>query len=367
MGRIAKPRNRRGLLARFEPGCVQQNMAVDMALIAYYDPLLSELERDSEKTAHGHEPVSLARLRTSPGVGNILARVLRYEIEQIARFPRVQEFVSACRLGKSAKASHGNRYGTSGKKIGNAHRTWAFSEAAVLLLTNNAPAPKYLAKLATRHATGKALSILAHTRGRAVYCMLKQQGAFDPEKFLATEGWRERTSLASHWSHRGSGISPAPRTKRSCSWDLSPHQRCLCRTAVPASYRVDGRAVPLLELSAPRTPAWLPVLPLPRARNELDGMRACRAHCVDWAGTRVQPCFQGASGNAPCAAAAHCGRLAPRYVLGAGPRLVPKPACCNQAEAVTRPKVREGAGEKNASLFRTWRSVPLDSRRPYKG
>jgi len=90
-------------------------------------------------------------------------------------------------LGKSVKASHGKRYGTSGKKSGNAHRTWACSEAAVLLLKNNAPAPKYLAQLATRHATGKALSILAHTRGRAVYCRLKQQGACDQGQFLATE------------------------------------------------------------------------------------------------------------------------------------------------------------------------------------
>jgi hypothetical protein len=36
--------------------------------------------------------------------------------------------------------------------------------------------------------------------------MLKNQVAFDQEKFLATLGWRERTSLASNWSHRDSGI-----------------------------------------------------------------------------------------------------------------------------------------------------------------
>lgn|SRR5215472_6624465 len=68
---------------------------------------------------------------------------------------------------------------------------------------NNAPAQKYLAKLATRHGKGKALSILAHKLGRAVYFMLKHHVAFDQAKFLATEDWRERTSLASNWSHRG--------------------------------------------------------------------------------------------------------------------------------------------------------------------
>jgi transposase len=185
LGRIAKPQNRRGLIERFDHRCGQKNMAVDVALVDFYDPLLAELERSIEKTAHGHDPVSLALLRTIPGVGKILALVMLYESEQIARFPRVQEFVSYCRLVKSAKESHGKRYGTSGKKLGNAHLTWAFSETAVLFLKNNEQAPKYLAKLATRHGKGKALSMLAHKLGRAVYFMLKQHVAFDQEKFLA--------------------------------------------------------------------------------------------------------------------------------------------------------------------------------------
>lgn len=185
LGRIAKPQNRRGLLARFDHRCVQKNMAVDVALVDFYDPLLAELERYLEKTAQGHDPVSLALLRTMPGVGNILALVMLDEIEQIARFPRGQEFVSSGRLVKSAKESNGKRYGTSGQKIGNAHLKWAFSEAAVLFLKNNEPAHNYLAQLATRHGQGKALSLLAHKLGRAVYGMLQHHVVFDQEKFLA--------------------------------------------------------------------------------------------------------------------------------------------------------------------------------------
>jgi transposase len=183
---MAKPQNRRGLSERFDHACVQKTIAVDLALVDFYDPLLAELERDIEKTAHSHEPVSLALVRTMPGVGKILALVMLDEIEHSARFPRVQEFVSSSRLVKSAREATGKRHGTSGKKIENAHFTWAFSEAAVLLLKNNEPAQKYLAKLAIKRGTGKALSILAHTLGRAVYCMLKQQVAFDPAQFLAT-------------------------------------------------------------------------------------------------------------------------------------------------------------------------------------
>jgi transposase len=186
LGRIAKPQNRRGLPERFDQSCVQKYMAVDLALIDCDDPLLAELEGYIEKTAQGHDPVSLALLRTVPGVGKILALVMLYEIEDIARFPRVQEFISYCRLVKSARESNRKRHGPSGKKIGNAHLKWAFSEAAVLFLKNNAPAQKYLAKLATSHGKGKALSILAHKLGRAVYFMLKHHVAFDQAKFLAT-------------------------------------------------------------------------------------------------------------------------------------------------------------------------------------
>jgi transposase len=202
-GRLAKPQNCRGLIERCDHSSVQQHMAVDTARIDWYDPLLAELERSIEKTAHSHEPVSLALMHTMPGVGTSLALVMRSKLEEIARFPQGQDCVSSCRLVKSAKESHGTRYGTSGKKLGNAHRQWAFVEAAVLLRKHSEPAQQYLTKLANRHGKGKVLSSLSHTLGRAVYGMLNKQVAFDQAKFLATEGWRERTSLASHGSHRG--------------------------------------------------------------------------------------------------------------------------------------------------------------------
>jgi hypothetical protein len=61
LGRIAKPQNRRGLLERFEHRCVQKHIAVDLALVDFYDPLRAEWARDLEKIAHSHDPVSLAR------------------------------------------------------------------------------------------------------------------------------------------------------------------------------------------------------------------------------------------------------------------------------------------------------------------
>jgi hypothetical protein len=74
--------------------------------------------------------------------------------------------------------------GTSGKKIGNAHLKWAFSEAATLFLRNNPEGQKLLERLEKKHNKGKALSILAHKLGRAVYSRLKRKIAFDMDLFL---------------------------------------------------------------------------------------------------------------------------------------------------------------------------------------
>src|SRR4029450_11544372 len=63
-----------------------------------------------------------------------LSVVLLYEIHEIQRFPRVQDFVSYCRLVTCAKESAGKRYGTAGAKIGTAPLKWACAQAAVLVL-----------------------------------------------------------------------------------------------------------------------------------------------------------------------------------------------------------------------------------------
>ena len=74
--------------------------------------------------------------------------------------------------------------GTAGKKIGNAHLTWAFSEAAALFLRNNPAGQQYLARMEKTHDKGKALTILAHKLARAVYYMLKRHTTFAMDTFL---------------------------------------------------------------------------------------------------------------------------------------------------------------------------------------
>jgi len=184
--KIAYKTNRHGLPERFPDPSVQKSMAVDLALIDHYDKLLTEVELYITRTAKVHDVNAFYRLRSVPGIGKILALVMLYEIHDIARFPTVQDFASYARLVKCAKESAGKRHGASGAKIGNVHLKWAFSEAAVLFLRHNPPAQRYLDQLASKHGKAKALSILAHKLGRAVYYMLQRREAFDMKKFLGS-------------------------------------------------------------------------------------------------------------------------------------------------------------------------------------
>jgi transposase len=130
--KIAYKANRDGVAERFSDPAVQKSIEVDLALIGHYDQLLRDVELSILTTAKQHDANTLYLLRTVPGIGEILSLVLLYEIHDIHRFPRVQAFVSYCRLVKCAQESAGKRYGTSGTNMGHAYLKWAFSEAAVL-------------------------------------------------------------------------------------------------------------------------------------------------------------------------------------------------------------------------------------------
>jgi len=194
LGKIAYHGNRLGVAEQFHDPAVRKSIETNLALIDHYDRLLTELELHLTETAKVHDVNAFYRLRSVPGIGKILALVLLYEIHDIQRFPRVQDFVSYCRLVKCAKESAGKHYGYSGTKIGNAHLKWAFSEAAVLGLRKNPAAQRYVARLAHKHGKGKALTILAHKLARAVYHMLRRGQAFEATKFFAQTAPGDRSA-----------------------------------------------------------------------------------------------------------------------------------------------------------------------------
>jgi transposase len=184
-GRIALAKNREGLAERFVDGSVAKSVEANLELLDHYDKLIVELERYLLAQAKVQDPSGLALLQSAPGIGKILGLTMLYEIHDIRRFPRVQDFASYARLVKCEHRSGTKRRGFGGPKIGNPHLKWAFSEAAVLLSSKSKDVKKLLDRIEKKHGKAKAFSVLAHKIGRAVYYMLKNRQAFHLPTFLS--------------------------------------------------------------------------------------------------------------------------------------------------------------------------------------
>ena len=77
----------------------------------------------------------------------------------------------------------GKQYKAFGKKIGNAHLKWAFSEAITLLKRECSQAKAFAERIEKKHNKARANTLLAIKLGRAVYWMWNRKTAFDPTVF----------------------------------------------------------------------------------------------------------------------------------------------------------------------------------------
>ena len=183
--KLSRKFNHDGVAERFDSPSVRMTIEADLAMVEAFNKLLKPLEWQIEKIACEHDPNNFYLLRTIPGVGQILALVILYEIHDIKRFGSVQRFCSYSRLIRPEKESDGKWAGKSNKKIGNAHLKWAIKTAAMISLRESEKAKKYVEKLTRKHNKGKALGIYTHKLGRAIYFMLKNKRAFDMNLFFS--------------------------------------------------------------------------------------------------------------------------------------------------------------------------------------
>lgn len=184
---IAYKGNREGLEESFTDSSASRLVQSDVTMIEHYTKEIVKLEWFIGKAARktGNNAVLLGLLKAIPGIGDILSLTLLYEIQDILRFPTVQQFSSYARLVKPEKTSAGKKAGGGGKKIGNPHLKWAFGEATALMLSKSENANKYYKRLQSKGSNAKAMSTLAHRMGRAVYYMILRKEAFNEQKFFA--------------------------------------------------------------------------------------------------------------------------------------------------------------------------------------
>lgn len=182
-GRLDRAANRVGYPERFPRGSARLSITADCRMLDALDQLIRSLERELVRTAKVDDLASFYRLRSTPGIGEILSMTILYEVPDFDRFDTVQQFASYGRLVAPRGESSGKLGSSRGRKQGNVHLKWAFSEAAVLLLRDNLPAQKLHHRLVQRFGKAKALSVLAHKLGRAVFYMQKRKLPFDAERF----------------------------------------------------------------------------------------------------------------------------------------------------------------------------------------
>jgi len=121
-------------------------------------------------------------LETVWGIGKILALTIMYEVGDVARFRKVGNFTSYCRLVNTARLSAGKRKGSGNRKNGNPYLSWAYSEAAHHAVRHYPEAQKYFQRKMAKTNGIIAIRALAHKLARASYHVMRDHVDFDPEK-----------------------------------------------------------------------------------------------------------------------------------------------------------------------------------------
>lgn len=187
VGELTRTAQREKLAIPFTDRAAVKMVESDLLMVEHYTKLIHNLESfiyssQFEKREVGFE---ISLLKSIPGIGPVLSATILYEIEDVNRFPSVQDFISYCRLIKPKQTSAGKVTGSGGRKIGNHHLRWAFSEAVLLHLRDDAKGKEYMKRLLKKHPKAKAMTIMAAKIARAAYFVLKRRKPFNEEKFFS--------------------------------------------------------------------------------------------------------------------------------------------------------------------------------------
>lgn len=183
-GQLRYQCNQQGVADRFPNAAAKLTIATDLNMINALTEQIDVVEKRLRQLAKIDDAGAFYRLKSVPGIGDILAMVILYEVGDIGRFATAGDFLSYSRLVPGCHESAGKKYGSPGRKQGNPHLKWAFSEAISLMIRDGEFVKDFFKQWEKRYGRGKALSILAARLGRAVFLMLKRGDAFDEAKFF---------------------------------------------------------------------------------------------------------------------------------------------------------------------------------------
>jgi len=176
-------------IKRLAPGEVGTfGLAADVALavqanLAIVATLNLEIGRIEARLLEGVKlRPDYVRLKSIPGIGEVLAIVIMLETGDVTRFARVGNFASYARCVDSARYSNGKKKGEGNTKNGNAYLVWAFIEAANFARRYSDEAKRFFERKKAKTNSVVATKALAHKLARASYHMLKEGQLFDVKR-----------------------------------------------------------------------------------------------------------------------------------------------------------------------------------------
>lgn len=181
---IKSKTNRRLLLKKFTDEEIKLTIESDLNVIDSLDRVINTIEKRIRKIVKDEQAEDFKILLSFPGIGEIIALTIIYEIDTINRFPSPQKFSSYSRVVKPQRESSGKKTDNKNTKIGNAYLKWAFSQAAVYSRIRSTGIRKYYEHLLKTKGKTKANSVLRHRIAVSVYYMLQNKQMYNEERFL---------------------------------------------------------------------------------------------------------------------------------------------------------------------------------------
>ena len=182
-GQHNRDRWRDALMDRHENEQWKLAIECDAHMVKEYDRCIGKLDWAIKAYAKEHMSQELWLLLSVPGIGEVLATVILYEIDTVERFAAPEDFSSYSRLVKGSVASAGQIKGLKGGKLGNPYLKWALMEA-VVLMKRHGRVKKMADRLEAKYGKQVGNAVLANRLARAIYSMLERKQPLDIERFV---------------------------------------------------------------------------------------------------------------------------------------------------------------------------------------
>ena len=148
--------------------------------------LLTEQIRFIEKALfeRARQDSMFSLLQTVPGIGDILALTILYEVGDIDRFEHTRGFCSYSRVVPGIHQSSARAYRSPNSKQGNRYLKWSFSQAAIMAIRYYPQIRKLYERLSAKRRKAARLvarSIIAHKLAQAAFHVMKHQVEYKEE------------------------------------------------------------------------------------------------------------------------------------------------------------------------------------------